>query len=512
MASVLVMLMIGILSQACGCYDVTAAGGVHAFTGESAANYDMLRPQGRRKAPSSVTMTEDRHLSGTARRQAIGGMRDLRRNSSILQWMVSQHLNWVVSATFQSTTGDEGFDAEAEAMMREESRADRFEFRRMLDFETVARLAESHAVIDGDCGILFLDDGCVQGIEGDRVKDPVGAAENVGDKNEWYNGVRVRGGVPISYALHERTNGYSSLKFERTVPVENMHLHGYYDWRFDQYRGVSPVVTAYNQLVDIYQAESLWLVKNKIAGLLGMKVKRGVGEPIGTVTGTQNYDENGNPTRKTYATDFGAGPWMWDMDPGDDIDMITFDGPGGNTQEFWHFCTAVAMAALDLPYSMWDSSKGNFFGNKTSWLAYSRACDVKRARCCAMRDKITAFKYRQAIRAKRIKLPRVNGAVLTVENRPWQWIPRLMPWWRPLEEVTAALSAIGGGLSNPYHVCMESDQADFEENIRLIEKAMKYATEHGVPLSFVVGDELAKSAQDASDKRKAAEKEAEKST
>lgn len=485
---------------ACSCYDVTAADGAQ-LSAQPNAYYDMLNPKGRRKAPSGVTMAEDRHLPGTQRRQAIAGMRDLRRNSSVLQWMVAQHLNWVVSAGFQSTTGDEVFDAEAESFMAEQARADRFEFRGMLDFEQVARLLESHAVLDGDCGVMFLDNGRVQGIEGDRIKDP--DARTAAD---WYNGVQVVAGVPVGYAIHRRRDGGSSLEFERTVPVGNMHLHGYYDWRFDQYRGVSPVVSAFNQLRDLYESEALWLVKLKIAGLLGMKVKRGASDSLGA-TATPTYDENGNVIRKSYQTDFGAGPWMWDLDPGDDIDMVSFDGPGGNTQEFWRFCTAVAMAALDLPYSMWDSTQGNFFGNKTAWLAYSRSCDVKRARCCATRDKITAFKYRQAIRAKQLLLPRRGrGTRMTVDQRPWQWVPRLMPWWRPLEEVTAELKAIGGGLSNPYHACMESDQGDFEENIRLIAKAMAYAKQHDVPLSFVVGDEMAKAAQDATAARKAAEK------
>jgi capsid protein len=227
---------------------------------------------------------------------------------------------------------------------------------------------------------------------------------------------------------------------------------------------------------------------------------------MGAVTTTPEYDEDGNVIRKSYSTDFGAGPWMWDLDPGDDVDMISFDSPGSNTQEFWRFCTAVAMASLDLPYSMWDSSEGNFFGNKTAWLAYSRSCDVKRARCCATRDKITAHKYLVAIRDGRLMLPRVAKKRLTVEDRPWQWVPRLMPWWRPLEEVTAALSAIGGGLSNPYHVCMEGDQGDFEENIRMIEKALKYAAAHGVPLSYVVGEQAAAAAEKSADRRREAEK------
>jgi capsid protein len=486
------------LSLACTAVDVTPQGLTERPYRLSDSAYDALNPKGRRRAPSAVTMNEDRHLSDSSRRQLIGGVRSLRRNSSLLEYMVRLHLNYVTAATFQSRTGDKVFDREAEALMAEESKPKNCEYRGMLSLDRVIRLAESHAVLDGDVGVMLIgtDTGRVQGIEGDRIRNPVAAIDGYrGD--DWYNGVHVTAdGVPFEYAVHKRMGGNSAFQFERLVSTDNLKLHSYLG-RFDQYRGISPVASAYNQLQDLYEAESYALLKTKVASLFGIKFKRGPGPALGEVT--YETDEDGNPVKTSYQVDFGAGaPFALDLDVGDDAEFMSNNDPGGNVQAFWEFVTAIAFAALDLPYSMWDpQQRGNFFGNKTNWLNYDRACEEKRAACVALRDEVTAFKYRLLIKQKQLTLPKG----LTVAAKPWEWIPRKMPWWRPLEEVTAELKAIGGGLSNPYHACAESDQGDFEENVDLIAKAMKYAADAGVPLSYVVGEDLAKQAQAATDKR-----------
>lgn len=495
----LLLMTLATLTAACTRLDVSGSGVCElADSLASTANvtYDMLKSQGRRKAPSAMTASEDRLLPGASRRQMQGGIRTLAKNSSFLGWMLRQHLNWCVAASFQSITGVQSLDDEIESWWQEQTQADRYEFRGMLDAEQYARLCESHAVLDGDCGTLFLDSGRVQGIEGDRIRDP---QTGFSDADNWFNGCHVNAaGVPVEYALHRRKGGWSTLEFERMVPAGNMHMHGYADQRFDQYRGVSPISSAYNQLTDIYEAEALWLVKAKIAGMLGYKIKRGASDSLG-LTETVDADTG----RKSYAAEFNAGtPMSFDLDHGDDVEMLSFDAPGGNTQEFWRFTSAVAMCALDLPYSMWDSAAGNFFGNKTAWLSYERSCDVRRARCLALRYKIAELKYRAAIRARDITLPRSIDARNI--RRLCAFTPRKMPWWRPLEEVTAAITAIQAGLSNPYKECAESDLGNFEDNIRAIKKAMDFAAAEGVPLAFVVGDELAAQAKDSAAKRQAA--------
>jgi hypothetical protein len=55
-------------------------------------------------------------------------------------------------------------------------------------FDKIIRLLELQAVLRGDCGIMKLADGRVQGIEGDRIRNPLGTP--YADPT-WIHGVRV---------------------------------------------------------------------------------------------------------------------------------------------------------------------------------------------------------------------------------------------------------------------------------------------------------------------------------
>lgn len=483
------------LALGCTCCDVTQDG-VAEFAALGTSAYDALNPKDRRKAPSAATQHEDRHLTQDARRTLIGGVRDLRRNSSLLDWMIRCHLNYVCQHRFQAHSGDDGLDDEIEALMRVEMAAGRLDECEISDLDQYIRLSEAMAILDGDCGTLFIDadGGRIQGIEADRIRDPSSSLAYGVDRREtetWFNGVRcTRSGRPLSYAIHRRVGGWTALEFEREVSAANFHLHAYRS-RFDQQRGVSPVASAYNQLRDIYEAEEYAMVRSKVASLFAMAVTRNGNRAAGDVT--FETDEDGNPKRGTYMIDFGRGPVFLDMEPGEDAKFLDSDNPGGNLQDFWRFVTRISLKALDIPYGLFDESEANFFGNKTAWLGYDRACEEKRKRVRALLDRITAFKLAQAIRAKRLTLPGRK----TLADVPWWWVKRGMPWWRPLEEVTAHLKAIGGGLTTPQRVCIESDQGDFYENVDEIEKALQYAARHQVPLSWAVDGDAVKQLTDA---------------
>ena len=483
-----------LLSAACTSLDVTHAGAQLSAAGSS--TYDALNPKGRRKAPSADTRSEDRHLKDSDRRKLVGGLRELRRNSSLLAWMVRRHLDYVATHTFQAVSGNDAWDDELEAWQKEESAADRFEIRGMLSQAEFVRLAEAMAVIDGDLGVLHVDTdtGRLQGIEGDRIRDPFGVSVGYDPKSQtWYNGVRVdEMGRPVEYAVHRRYNGDSGLVWERNVPASNLHLHAYAD-RFDQYRGVSPLASAFNEVRDVYEGMSLHLVQAKVAGLFGMKVTRNADLAMGKVTGGEDAD--GNEDRSSYDVSFGSGPIFMDLDPGDDAAFLDNNNPAANMQDFWKFVTLVALKALDIPFGLFDESSNNFFGNKTAWLSYDRACDVKRDRVQSMLHRTTEFKYRIALRDGRLRPP--PGRLRVVMKRPWLWVPRKMPWWRPLEEVTANLKAIDGGLTTPQRVCAESDQGDWYDNIDEIARALEYAKKMGVPLTFGVSPEMEKQVADS---------------
>jgi capsid protein len=279
------------------------------------------------------------------------------------------------------------------------------------------------------------------------------------------------------------------MAFERFISAQNLHLHAYCD-RFDQYRGVSPLASAYNEIRDVYEGMSLHLVQAKVAGLFGLKVTRSADLAMGHVSG--GTDENGDEDRSSYSVNFGSGPIFLDMEPGDDAAFLDNSNPAANMQDFWKFVSLVALKALDIPYGLFDESAANFFGNKTAWLSYDRACEAKRHRVQCLLNRITQFKMLVAIRNGRLRPPRtING------DRPWAWLPRKMPWWRPLEEVTASLKAIEGGLTTPQQVCAENDQGDWYKNVDEIARAIAYAKSKNVSLSFAVSEQLAGQVFDA---------------
>ncbi len=79
--------------------------------------------------------------------------------------------------------------------MRKWSRPANFDAAGRHSLASYVRLAESHAVKDGDLLTVRLRNGKVQPIEGDRIKNPSGSGaatvRPLADGEEWVDGVRV---------------------------------------------------------------------------------------------------------------------------------------------------------------------------------------------------------------------------------------------------------------------------------------------------------------------------------
>jgi capsid protein len=131
------------------------------------------------------------------------------------------------------------------------------------------RLTELQAVLRGDCGLLKIATARCRA-SSDRIRNPLGT-DNV--TPDWVHGVKIDdAGRAKAYAIHKRQIwGWFTL--DRIVGAQNLILHGYYD-RFDQVRGISPIVTALNPLRDVYEASDLALAKAKVEQLFALAFYR----------------------------------------------------------------------------------------------------------------------------------------------------------------------------------------------------------------------------------------------
>lgn len=453
--------------------------------------YDAIEERGRRQSPAIRTQSEDRILLPTLRSKLDANAQDIHRNFAIAQWMIRRHLDYVASFQFHGRLDspnlndeeNELFNDQLEAWFENWSRAENCDAAGRHRFKKIIRLTELQAVLRGDCGLLKLGGGALQGIESDRIRNPLGTpyADPL-----WIHGVKVdAAGKAKFYAINRRLP-WGSFEVERIVAAENLILHGYFD-RFDQVRGISPIVTALNPLRDVYENFDLALAKSKVEQLFALAFFRDATDAAGEVS---NDGETGTE-KGNYQIDFGKGPVLLDLAPGDRAEFLKTDAPGGNFSAFTQLVIAVACKSLDIPFSFFDESHTNFFGSRGAWLHYERACDDKRDALVSVQNWVLKWRLLLAFLDGELTLPRG----IDLAEVAWEFVPVGMPWWKPSEEIRGDLMAISGGLDNPQRVCKDHGKGDFKDNVRQTCKALKFAqqtaTDMGVNfrLSFDPGPE-----------------------
>jgi capsid protein len=371
--------------------------------------YDAIEERGRRASPAIRTQSEDRILQPTQRQKLDANAMDLHRNYSVLQWCVRRHLDYVATFQFHGRTEAPGlsedendaFNEQLEKWFASWSRAPNCDAAGRHRFAKMVRLTELQAVLRGDCGLMKLASGKLQGIETDRIRNPLGT-DNV--TPDWVHGVKIDdAGGAKAYAIHKRQI-YGGYLLERIVGAQNLILHGYYD-RFDQVRGISPIVTALNPFRDTYEACDLAQAKMKVEQLFALAIFRDALDSAGETTATEEEDADGK-TKTSYEVDFGKGPVLLDLDPGDDAKFLTSSSPSSNFQQFTQLVLTVGLKALDIPFSFFDESHTNFFGSRGAWLHYERACTDKREALVEMQNRMLIWRLMLAISTASSTLPR----------------------------------------------------------------------------------------------------------
>lgn len=438
--------------------------------------YEAVSGGKRRKTVIGSHKSEDRLLLPNARKRLAGNARDLTRNFSIVAWAVRRHLDYITQFQFHARTADKGFNRELERLVDVYGRKSKFDAVGKHSRAMMLRLLEAHAILDGDNGWVKRSDGTVQGLEGDRVRNPP-----LPDLTAWTHGIQTEyGGKALAYAVHKRT--LSGFEFERIVPARNMLWHGYFA-RYDQIRGVSPISSGLNLARDVHENFDLALAKLKVTQIFAMAILRAAGaeENPGQLTGGEDAD--GNEDKADYTTDFGAGPVMLDMDHGDDAKVLESSTPSDQFQSYTLQIVMAFLKSLDIPFSFYDESHTNFFGSRGSWLHYERSCDFKREQLEDLLDAWTYWRLTLAILDGELTLP--SGK--TLSDLDWLWVARGMPWWDPAKEIRGDLMAIQAGLTNPQEVCRRRDSGEYYDNIDKISEAIEYAQNKNVPVSFAPG-------------------------
>lgn len=399
-----------------------------------AFGYEGAEEQSRqRRYPSSAIRHEDAELDPTRRQAIISRARDQKRNSNLASWALRKHLDYVAEFEFQVKTGSKSLDQQIERWWQRWSDPENCDVTARFDFRDLVRQLEAARTLDGDVGLLFLRDGRLQPIEGDRIRTVIGDVPGYPGVR-WSHGVQTDDfGRPLRYAIYRRwqpsdlSPGNWGWTFERVVSAADMHLHAYWP-RVDSNRGVSPLTPAINDLIDLGEAKSYALAKMKVAQLFGLALYRGGSEALGPATVA---DDDADALK----VDFSRGPYQLDLDAGDKAEILESSSPSDQFQSWFTQVTASALKALDIPYSFYAENFTNFSGQRQAWLQYNHSARVKRRSVTRLLDKVAAWRLTMAIAAG--ELPAFD-----VASKPWLWIPTGVPWIDPLAEVQATTAAL----------------------------------------------------------------------
>jgi capsid protein len=440
-----------------------------------AFGYDAAEDSTRRRPTIPLTSSEEKILPSAKRKRLIGTARDVIRNYCTAAWMIRCHLDYVSRFSFQARTGDSKLDDLLEARIAEASLRKNFDVAGRWNLAKAMRVSEARRVLDGDILWAKLAGGAIQLIEGDRVRTPTGGLPiGTGYKPEdFVEGIACNTwGRMDAACVCKRNSDGTGYSFERIIPVKNFWLHAYWDttYRVDQVRGITPLAPALNTLKDIYEGIDLAMAKAKVAQMFGLVIYREkLEEHAGwgtSQTGTpteeaEEGEEGGEGTAKDterYEVDPGAGPFKLELEGQDRAGFLTTNTPESELLAAMQFTTDISLKALDIPYSFYDSSKTNYYGQKADITKYENSAKAKREDNQQLMDEWVAWRVRLMVLNGSMMLP----AGRTVDDLDWEWIPAGMPWTDKLRDIKGDTLAISYNLDSEVRAARRSGQDAYE--------------------------------------------------
>jgi capsid protein len=322
-------------------------------------------------------------------------------------------------------------------------------------------MIELSRVIDGDIGIVLTERGKIQLIEADRIKTPADKA----DDPTWINGVHVDNyGRPLKFGVAKRDG--TGFTDERIYENNTLILAGYYQ-RVDQVRGVSLFAPAANNIQDVYENIEFALAKVKMSQKIGL-----------SVTSELEPEDNFNDTVKES---FGEGTAIYHGGVNDRVQIIESATPSTQFREFTHDVIQITMTSLDLPYSFYDCSEHNYYGNRGAFDNYIDGCKRKQTALLETMMEITDWRIRYAV--ARGQLPQPEDYGLTMDDVLWHcdWIGVTLPAWRLIEDAKGFLIADQAGYLSTKKICGLYGTR-YNQNIDENKERQQYAGESGMEM------------------------------
>ncbi|MCK9517584.1 MAG: phage portal protein [Dehalococcoidia bacterium] len=447
--------------------------------------YNAVEDKQRRQSPQTRVRHESDILTKTKRTKLLATAQDQARNHALVAWMVRKHLDYVSKFHISFRTGKTDLDTLVNRIFRWHGKPGNLDFGGRFGRDELFRLFEMEKVLCGDAALLKLDDLKLQAIESDLIAKGENAPDNVND-----SGLVVdRYGRVEKYALCKRPAIGSNPIHERLAERDEIIFDAYWTRFSSQFRGVSPLSVAINTVQDIHEAFEFNLIKAKMHALFGVAVFRDANGSNGNFGGAAGATrETTSATSTATGTSFDLNPRavnLIDLNSGDDVKILESGTPSTQFVEASYLFIQIAMLALDIPVTSFDSRRSSFAARIADLNEYEVSVDYKRTKNRYVRQAYSDWVLEEIWNDASTPWPLKsvaarNGMQLRDVQEEIEWIPSGSPWLDKYSQLQGDQLGIDIYLDNPIDAARRRG-SDVFANIDKIAQVRKYAEAAGVP-------------------------------
>lgn len=313
-----------------------------AMRSYDAGQIDRLNSSWRASSTGTAEQTDGAYRD-TLRNRA----RDLERNSDIAEAVVLAFEKNVVGAGFklQATTGKEKLDEEIEKLWKEWTKKRNCDVTGEQSFNEICRMIVRRKRIDGGIIIVkrYLPGGNIPFVLQVREVDDLDTMQNFSGEHRVVNGIEyTEYNKPVAYYL--KTYDSTGLYVQKSERIEAKDV--IFLWskkRPSQIREVSDMAATITRIRDMDSYMEAVSVKERVAACLSAFIRRAT--PSGTF-GRSNVATKAN----SYAGKTLSPGMIMELDPGDDVSVVTPPGQGASAADFTRLQHRLAGAGQGLSY------------------------------------------------------------------------------------------------------------------------------------------------------------------
>lgn len=471
-------------------------------------SYEAVKTTDRRK-PIAAKQKEhsDIILGKTDRKKAERSTANLWENVPLAGWAIRRHLDAV--SQFYFDTNDSLTDEERVRIMGLldwHGKKWNFDAAKRHSRNSAMRLFELNNVLDGDSAMVKITQrssaryGHLQLIEGTQIAKPkdlppyLATMLKDGSPRITDHGLELDewGGLK-SAIICKYNKDNRQLMFQKRVLARNLIYAGYMD-RYQQTRGISPLMSAINQFLDIKEGMEYILLKIKLHMLFGYAITQDAIDSADGLPSTAQIISDEDAHDEEFATedvereiDASKGIFGLNLNPGEDFKTIESETPPESVKDYTNLAIRIALLSLDIPYTFFDGRSSTFAHVIADHKLYNEAVAAKREKNMEVLEEYKDWKIRQWVE---------DG---TLKGDPEKFIegvivkPKPSPWLDRVNEIAAAEREVALGLKSIPTLGKERG-IDVYEEAREQARFLEHAEDLGVPI--YIGDPGANSERD----------------